>query len=171
MRIVQYIAAGAVALLLSSTAFAHVTLEVKEAPADSYYKAAFNVGHGCDGSPTVKIRVQIPDGVTNVKPQPKPAWELVTVKGKLAKPIKDSHGNEVTEGIREVAWTGKLLDEHFDQFVMQVKLPNTPDVTVYFPTLQECEKGVLRWIEIPAAGKTRRDYKEPPPEVKLTPKL
>jgi uncharacterized protein YcnI len=35
--------------------------------------------------------------------------------------------------------------------------------------VQECEKGVHRWIEIPAAGKTASDYKEPAPALKLVP--
>jgi uncharacterized protein YcnI len=33
--------------------------------------------------------------------------------------------------------------------------------------VQECEKGVHRWIEIPVAGKTAADYPEPAPGLKL----
>jgi uncharacterized protein YcnI len=36
--------------------------------------------------------------------------------------------------------------------------------------VQECEKGVHRWIEIPAAGKSSSDYPEPAPALKLLPK-
>ena len=55
-----------------------------------------------------------------------------------------------------MTWTGKLLDENFDQFGIHMKLPNKPNETLYFPTVQECESGVHRWIEIPAAGKVAR---------------
>jgi uncharacterized protein YcnI len=41
---------------------------------------------------------------------------------------------------------------------------------LYFPVVQECEKGVHRWIEIPAAGKSSGDYPEPAPALKLQPK-
>jgi uncharacterized protein YcnI len=41
---------------------------------------------------------------------------------------------------------------------------------LYFPAVQECEKGVHRWIEIPEPGKSARDYKEPAPALKLGPK-
>ena len=165
------VAVAAIAAL-APVAFAHVTLETKEAPADSYYKAALRVGHGCGGSPMVRMRVQIPDGVTAVKPQPKPGWHLTTLIGKLAVPYDDGHGKMITEGVREVVWSGgRLLDEHYDEFWIRVKLPNTPGATVYFSTVQECEKGVHRWIEIPEAGKTRGDYKEPAPQLLLTPKL
>jgi uncharacterized protein YcnI len=37
--------------------------------------------------------------------------------------------------------------------------------------VQECEKGVHRWIEIPAAGKPASEYPEPAPALKLLPKM
>jgi uncharacterized protein YcnI len=161
--------AGLTALSLSSGALAHATLEVHEARAGAYYKAVMRVPHGCDGSPTIAVRVQIPDGVTAVKPQPKPGWELTTVRGPLESPYDDGHGNLVTEGVTEVAWTGgRLLDEHYDEFVMRVRLPDRAGTTLHFPTVQECEDGVHRWIEIPEPGRSRADYAEPAPQVTLT---
>jgi len=160
-------------LILSSTpSFAHVTLDVREAPADSYYKLVLNVPHGCAGSATTRLRVRIPDGVTGVKPQPKPGWEVATVKTKLATPAKGSHGETLTETVSEVAWSGgKLLDEHFDQFMMQVHLPNAAAGTIlYFPVVQECEKGITRWIEVPQPGAKPGGLKEPAPALRLTPK-
>ena len=72
-----YAAAVAVAVLcVTGSAQAHVVLESKQAPAGSTYKAVLQVGHGCEGSPTKSIRVQIPEGVIAVKPMPKPGWEL-----------------------------------------------------------------------------------------------
>ncbi len=157
------------ALLVSTSAFAHVTLDAREAPTDSYFKAVFNVPHGCEGSPTTRIRVRIPDGVTSVKPQPKQGWDLATVKRKLATPTKGSHGEAITEAITEVAWSGgRLLDEHIDEFMMQIRLPNAPAGTVlYFPIVQECEKGITRWIEIPEPNAKPGGLKEPAPALRL----
>ena len=62
---------AAVAVLVTSPALAHVTLETKQATVGSSYKAVFTVPHGCAGSATTKIRVQIPEGVIGVKPMPK----------------------------------------------------------------------------------------------------
>jgi hypothetical protein len=56
-------AALAIALSTASPAGAHITLENREATVGSSYKAVFVVPHGCAGSATVKIRVQIPDAV------------------------------------------------------------------------------------------------------------
>lgn len=169
---VRLLATAAIAAIgLTAAANAHIMLDVREAPADSNFKAIFNVGSGCKGSPTIRIRVHIPDGVVAVQPQPKTGWELAIVRGKLATPYSDGHGGMVTEGVTEVTWSGgKLPAEHFDQFMLRARLPNKPNSVVYFPIVQECEQGVHRWTEIPAEGKTLDDYKEPAAALKLTPK-
>lgn len=164
-------AAAALGLLgFAGTAFAHASIETKQVPADSYYKLVMRVPHGCDSSPTLKVRIQIPDGVTGVKPQPKAGWKLEIVKGKLAQPVPDGHGGQITEGVKEVIWTGQLPDEYYDEFVMRMKLPDRPGETLNFPTVQECKKGFARWIEVPEAGKSIDDYAHPVPQVKLLPK-
>ena len=112
--------------------------------------------------------MRIPEGVIGVKPQPKPVWELSTVKTKLNPPLKDSHGRETTEVVSEIVWSGKLLDEHYEEFGIQMKLPDKPNTLIYFPTVQECEKGVHRWIEIPEAGKSEDDYEYPAPGFTVT---
>lgn len=160
----------AAALGLAATgAQAHATLEVRQAPANSYYKAVIRTPHGCAGSPTIAVRVQIPEGVTGVKPQPKPGWELTIVTEELDQPVAGAHGHRITSRVAEVHWTeGRLLDEHFDEFVMMVRLPDEPGATIYFPTVQECEEGADRWIEIPATGQSAHDLDHPAPRVTLT---
>lgn len=160
----------AAALASPGAAFAHATLERGDAPADAYFQFGINISHGCEGSPTLKVRVRVPVGVVDVKPQPKPGWELAIRKEKLATPLDAGHGQTVSEAVVEVAWTGKLPDEHFDRFVLHMKLPDKPGATLYFPTVQECEKGVHRWIGIPGPGKSAADLKEPAPALKLGPK-
>jgi uncharacterized protein YcnI len=161
---------GAMMLAVSGTASAHVTLEVSEAQVSSTYKAVLRVGHGCEGSPTVAIRVQIPEGMIAVKPMPKPGWELATKVEPYAQPVKYFE-DTLTEGVKEIAWTGgKLPDEWYDEFVFRGRLPaDGAGTTIYFPVVQECEIGVHRWIEIPAEGKTADDYDEPAPGLTLTP--
>ena len=157
------------ALLIATPAYAHVTLEGRQAAIGTWYKAVFAVPHGCAGSATTKIRVQIPDGVIDVKPMPKPGWNVEVVKGKYAAPY-DFHGGKVSEGAREVVWSGgKLLDDNYDEFVISTYLTATlkPDTVLYFPTVQECEQGVSRWIDIPADAEHTHDTKSPAPGVKL----
>ena len=158
------------AVLLSPSAQAHVTLEQGQAPAGSTYKATLRVPHGCSGSPTVRLRVRVPDGMVNVKPMPKAGWELTTVRGPLAQPASGDHGARITEGVREIVWSGRLLDEHYDEFVFRGTLPDAPNTTLYVPVVSECEVGVDRWIEVPAAGQNARDLRYPAPSLRLTPR-
>lgn len=71
--------------------------------------------------------------------------------------------NSVTEGVKEVSWSGNLPDDYYEEFVVAVYLTDDlqPGRTLYFSVVQECENGVHRWIEIPADGKSAGDYKEP----------
>ncbi|WP_457091874.1 YcnI family copper-binding membrane protein [Microvirga sp. P5_D2] len=156
-------------IALACTAHAHTTLETQQAPIGSTYKAVLRVGHGCEGAPTLKLRVRIPDGVVSVKPMPKPGWELETVKAPYGKTY-DYYDTAMSEGVREIVWTGKLLDEHYDEFVFRAYLTDSlkPDAMLYFPVVQECGGGKAdRWIEIPAEGKSADDYQYPAPGLKL----
>jgi uncharacterized protein YcnI len=157
------------ALLMATPTYAHVTLEGRQATIGTWYKAVFAVPHGCAGSATTKIRVQIPDGVIDVKPMPKPGWNVEVVKGKYAAPF-DFHGAKVSEGAKEVVWSGgRLADDNYDEFVISTYLTAIlkPDTVLYFPTVQECEQGVNRWIDIPADAEHTHDTKSPAPGVKL----
>ncbi|MGY4624231.1 YcnI family copper-binding membrane protein [Bradyrhizobium sp. USDA 4486] len=159
--------------LAATPAGAHVFLETKQATVGTSYKAVFAVPHGCAGSPTVKIRVQIPEGVIAVKPMPKAGWSVDVVEGKYASEY-DYHGSKLSSGVKEVAWSGgRLPDKHYDEFVMQTVLTEMlkPNTTLYFPVVQECETGVSRWIEIPTEGAgPSHEGKSPAPGVKLLPK-
>jgi uncharacterized protein YcnI len=170
-RITVASACGALAATATTAALAHVTLEQREAALGSTYKATFRVPHGCAGSPMTTLRVRIPEGFVNVKPMPKPGWTLEIVKGPYKTPIRLEHG-ELKEGAVEIVWRGgKLLDEHYDEFVMRGTLVKDlkPGTMLYFPAVQECEKGVERWIDIPADGKSADDYPSPAPGLKLVP--
>lgn len=163
----------ALATLAASSASAHITLLNHEATIGSFYKAVFKVPHGCAGSATTKIRVQIPDGVIDVKPMPKPGWNIETVKAKYAKPYDFFHGGKLTEGVKEVDWSGgKLPDDFYDEFVLSMFLTGDlkPDTMLYFPTVQECEQGINRWIDIPTDPTHAQESKRPAPGLKLLPK-
>jgi periplasmic copper chaperone A len=168
IRIALLSAAGALAL--SSAALAHVTLEQKEAPVGASYKAVLRVPHGCDGSATQALRVRIPDGYLNVKPMPKPGWKLEVKRGTYAKPASVGDA-KVSEGVTEVDWSGgNLPDAYYDEFVLTGTIGDIPaGQMMYFLVVQECEKGVQRWIEIPAPN-SDREPPEPAPAVKLLPK-
>ena len=159
--------------LFASAASAHVTLEVREAPVGTPYKAVLRVPHGCEGAATVSLRVRIPDGMIAVKPMPKPGWKIDMVKGKYEKTYSYFHDAKLSEGVTEISFSGgNLPDAYYDEFVFSGFLAGDlePGTMLYVPVVQECEKGIHRWIEIPAAGKSASDYPEPAPALKLLPK-
>jgi uncharacterized protein YcnI len=163
---------GAALALISTSCLAHITLETRQAAAGSNYKAVLRVPHGCEGSATIAIRVKIPEGVFNVKPMPKPGWTIETKKGKYTRDYGGHGGAKITEGVLELSWSGgKLPDDNYDEFVFRAALADDLPAgkPVYFPVVAECEKGVERWIEIPAAGKKLDDYDFPAAELMITP--
>jgi uncharacterized protein YcnI len=158
------------ALIAASPLGAHVFIEGKQAAVGADYKAVFVVPHGCSGSSTTKLRVQIPEGVIATEAKAVAGWNVEIVKGKYTSEY-DYNGGKVAEGIKEVAWTGgKLPDKTRQEFVIETYLTGglKPNTTLYFPVVQECEQGVSRWIEIPPDGATRsHEGKWPAPGVKL----
>jgi uncharacterized protein YcnI len=153
------------ALLAASPALqAHVTLEQPEAKAGSSYKAVLRVGHGCAGSPTTQITVQLPDGLRGAKPMPKPGWTLSLRKAALAQPY-DSHGKTVTEDVVELSWTAQgeanyLQDGWYDEFVLRGQLPQRQG-PLWFKVRQRCVQGEWDWAELPVSGDSTQGLKAP----------
>ena len=162
--------AAALAVGAAGAAQAHVTFESTEAAVGSSWKAVLRVPHGCEGEATLKVRVQIPEGLIAVKPMPKPGWTLETVTRAYAQPY-DYYGTPITEGVAEIVWTGELPDAWYDEFVFRGMLTAglEPGTVLRVPVVQECADKVERWIEIPAAGQDADSLEFPAPGVKLLP--
>lgn len=159
------ISALALTIATASAASAHVVFAEPEAAPNSYYVGFLRVSHGCDGSPTHEIRVEIPEGVNIARPQPKPGWEVSIERAPLAEPIA-SEGGAITERIAAITWRGELAAEHFDQFGIMMRLPDRPG-PLYFPVTQTCAEGELSWREIPAPGAAWNSVSRPAPVLNL----
>lgn len=163
--------AGVLSVVMAGPALAHVTATPDEGAAGSFFTTYFKVGHGCEESPTTEVTMQIPDGVTNVAPEAIPGWSVETKIGELSEPV-EVHGEEITEGVKEVTWTaqGEPLDAHqFLNFGLGMRLPDGDDgEVIYFPFVQSCEKGELAWVNIPDSLEEWGEIEEPAPYVVLT---
>lgn len=156
----------------AAPAFSHIVLENKSAPAGSSYKAVFLVGHGCQGSATTGVAVQIPAGFLGAKPYPKAGWTASAQLGRLAKPY-ESHGKQISEDVTVVSWkaatpVAALPDAFFDEFVLRGKLPASPG-SLWFKVLQTCENGSNDWSEIPASGISTQGLKSPAALLEIKP--
>lgn len=154
---------------LPLAAEAHVTLEVQQAPPNSTYRGVFRVPHGCEGAPTIRVTVRLPEGVTEARPMPKAGWTLRTVP-RAAAPAAAGHG--AAAPIAEVIWEGGSLDDaHYDEFIVRMRLPDRPGELLYIPVVQDCPDGKqAAWVEIPEAGRRVTDYRMPAPAVRLAPR-
>ena len=111
----------------------------------------------------------MPPSVPSVTPGVHPLWDVATKEGKKDK--VELHGETITRGVSEVIYTAKqpLPPDRLDLLTMSVKLPAGEEgESVYFPTIQSCEKGETRWIQIPAEGENAEELEEPAPAVVLT---
>lgn len=153
----------------AGAAQAHPTLQIREARVGTPYRAAMAVPHGCNGSATVKLRVILPEGFIGAKPMPKPGWTTQTVRDTYAHTYDFYHGEKLSEGVKEVTWTGSLPDAFYDEFVVAGFFARTLDEgsVAYFPTYQDCDKGSVAWTQIPAAGQSMHHLAHPAPGVML----
>jgi uncharacterized protein YcnI/copper(I)-binding protein len=161
----------AAVVLIPLPSVAHPSFLVREARIGAPYRAAVAVPHGCEGSATVKVRVVIPEGVIGVKPMPKPGWAVSTVRGPYAWSYSFYHGEMLSEGVKEVIWSGKLGDDFFDEFVFAAFLTDTLPAgqMLFFPTYQQCEKGEALWTQVPSPGEDAHKLAMPAPGIRLLP--
>jgi uncharacterized protein YcnI len=159
----------AVAVPLSASA--HVGVTPASTAAGSYTVLTFAVPHGCDGSATTTIAIDIPEEIPSVTPTVNPNWDVTKVMTPLATPATSSHGDAVTERVGQVVYTAKtaLADGYRDTFALSLQLPaDAAGTTLDFPVLQTCETGSTNWNEIPAEGADEDSVEHPAPMVTVT---
>jgi len=165
---------GAVALVGATAlpAQAHVTVSSATATAGAYAVLTFSVPHGCDGSATTRVAIQIPQGINAVTPTRNANWQVDKAMEKLETPIEDSHGNKVSERVGSVVYTADtpLPDGYRDAFELSLQIPqDAAGQTLYFPVVQTCEKGETGWVQKPASGQSSDDLEHPAPSLIVGP--
>ena len=163
------LAAGAALVLPATSAFAHVTVNPREATQGGYAKLAFRVPNERDSASTTKLEINLPADhpFASVSVRPQSGWTYTVEKTKLATPIK-SHDTEITEATSKITWTGgEIKPSEFNEFEISVgPLPSDVD-SLTFKALQTYSNGeVVRWIEETTPGGA--DVERPAPVLKLT---
>ncbi|WP_224361458.1 DUF1775 domain-containing protein [Hyalangium versicolor] len=140
--------AGTGLFLAPAMASAHISVASGVGFANTTQEITFGVGHGCEGADTYSVKVEIPAGVTSVRPE-------TSDFGKISIE-KDAAGN-----VTAIVWQKAdpdLLDSDISFYNLKVRLkvPNQPFTTLYFPTHQTCKKSdgtisTAEWVGTPAA--------------------
>ena len=138
------LAAGVV--LAATPAGAHIHTDPEQAPAGSTTTVGFEVEHGCEGSPTVEVSIEIPPGVNDATAQPLPAWS-----------------SSVESGVARWAG-GSLPDDSPGVFPLRMTLPSQPG-PLPFKMIQRCAVGSLEWIEDTVEGQPEPEHPAPILEV------
>jgi uncharacterized protein len=166
MKVTIAAAVAAATLILVGPAAAHVTLQPEEAPAGGFTRLDVRVPNERDNAGTTKVEVQFPPGFVFVSTQPVPGWTATVKKRKLDQPV-EAEGEQITEEVDTVTWTGDgqtgiVKPGEFQDFGLSVGVPDKPGTKLTFKALQTYDNGeVVRWIGPP-------DAEEPAPQVTLT---
>ncbi len=126
----------ALALSAPLAAHAHVSAAASSTAAGSYTVVTFSVPHGCEGSPTQVVTIDLPDSVPSVTPTVNPLWSVETV----------SEGEQMTQVVY-TSQTGGLPDGLRDTFELSFRLPEgEAGDRIEFPVTQTCTEGTAEWV-------------------------
>ncbi|WP_162893317.1 YcnI family protein [Microbacterium halotolerans] len=146
-------------VLAPAAASAHIAVEPDGAPvAGTTRNLAFAIGHGCDGSPTTSIEIELPaEGISGVKPVVQAGWDIeIANDGDAGRP------SAVTFTPDE-----PVSDEMRAEVVLNVGLLSDASGTIAFPVEQTCEEGSLAWDEIAEDGQDPHDLELPAPVLEI----
>lgn len=132
-RLVAVPLAALALLLTASAALAHVSIRPSAAPPNTNETFSARVPTEKD-SPTVRVRIEFPDGMTVSRFQPKPGWSRADQR--------DTSGR-----ITAATWSGGRIENgEFDEFVFIARTP--PDAaTLRFRAFQTYADGeTVEWI-------------------------
>lgn len=163
---------ASILLFAVQNAQSHAVINEGTAEAGSFSFITLRITHGCGVSPSTQIRMKIPDGVIRVSPKFMENWAVELRMKTLDTPHRDEAGNMVTETVDEIVWSGGLLpDGYYGEFQVRALMPDEPGRMLWFKTIQNCEEGTIRWIEVPTKeGQSPYEFKEPSPFIRLVEK-
>jgi uncharacterized protein YcnI len=151
--------------LVPGVAGAHISVASGPGFANTTQEIVFGVGHGCEGADTYSVKIEIPAGVTSVRP----------VRGDLGNvSVEKNAAGDVVAVVWQKA-EADLLPSDFSYYnlTIRLKVPNQPFTTLYFPTHQTCKTsdGTLitsDWVGTPTTnGGTTAP--EPAPALRIVP--
>lgn len=141
----------AAAVVAPTTASAHVTVQPKAVPADSYTRIEVRVPNEDDKAATTKVEVSFPAGIYATSYEPVPGWKVSVKLRKLDAPVQAGHGTTETEtDVVTFTATGDGIEPgQFQDFGLSIRTPSKPG-ELKFPAVQTYSNGdVVRWIGEP----------------------
>lgn len=156
--------AGAVALLGSPTAAAHVSANAETAVPGEQTIVSFRVPNESESASTVRIKVAFPADhpLPRAAPQAVAGWTVKINSEKLDKPV-GSDGEPVTEAVTSIVWSGgEIPPGQFQEFPVRVgPLPQGVNELVFKAVQSYSDGEVVRWIDEPEQGQSEPEHPAP----------
>lgn len=155
-RLAAGITAGAaLALALPLAASAHVHVTPEDVAANGSTRIDFSFSHGCDGSPTTALVVDIPAEAQGATPVVDGAWTITTESGDAGIPTRITY-----------TAVAPIPDAYAASAGMNVIFPgSTEGESFAFPVTQQCETGEAAWTQLAEDGQDPHDLEYPAPVV------
>ena len=145
-------------VLAPAAAFAHVGVDPTSDPiAGQSTTLSFGFSHGCDGSPTTQIAIDMPDGLSGVHPIADAGWTIDIERGGEAGRV-----STVT-----YTATSPIPDQVRGEVKMEVGFTDDAAGTLVFPVEQTCETGSTSWSQVADAGQDPHELDAPAPTLEM----
>jgi len=148
-------AGGVLAVAAPLAASAHVHVDPSTAEAGTAQILAFTFSHGCDGSPTSAVVIDIPDGAATTTPVAQGGWTIQRTLGADEQPT-------------QVTFTPESPIESGIQASVALVVTFSEDAArteVAFPVTQQCVTGSTAWTQIAQEGVDPETLDSPAPIV------
>ncbi|MEH3088657.1 MAG: DUF1775 domain-containing protein [Microbacterium arborescens] len=148
-------AGAALAIALPLAASAHVHVSPEDVAANGSTRIDFTFSHGCEGSPTTALVVDVPAEAQGATPVVDGAWTITTEAGDAGIPTRVTYTavSPIPDGFEASAG-------------MNVIFPgSTEGESFAFPVTQQCETGEAAWVQIADDGQDPHDLDYPAPVV------
>ncbi len=159
--------------LTALPALAHVSVSSPGATQGGFGVVTFRMPNETDGANATELKVQLPadQPLASVAVRPQPGWTYTVSRAKLAQPITDDDGNQVSDYVSVVDWkatAGGIKPGEYEDFDLSVgPLPKADSMT--FKAIQVYGNGqTVSWIDVPAAGSSQ-EPEHPAPTLTLAP--
>jgi uncharacterized protein YcnI len=150
-RIRVSILAGLTGLAIAAPAAqAHVTLNPRSVTANSFGRVDMRVPNERDETGTKSVVLYFPHGFYSVSAKRVWGWTAKVSMRKLATPVPSTDGDTTEEvakiTYRATAMSGWIMPGQFEEFGLSMRIPNTPNATLFFPARQTYSNGeVVSW--------------------------
>lgn len=148
---------GGLALALAApiAASAHVSVDPGDTTPGAYTVLTFSLSHGCDGSATTSVAIDVPEAVGHASPTVNDGWTITTAETDTGSTITYTALEPLADGLR-------------DTFELALRLPEDGAAgdAIAFPVVQSCVSGQTAWVEPVVEGEPEPEL--PAPTVVLT---